>query len=67
MTPPSSTPCREGNEAGVLDLHKRVSRRIHNFLTNSKSADQVAAEVLQMAGEYHAASTQPPPLSDEGD
>lgn len=35
----------------MTDIHRRVSRRISNFLTNSKSADHVAAEVIQMIAE----------------
>ncbi len=39
------------------DIHKRVSRRIENFLWNRKSADRVAAEILQMIAEHNRSST----------
>jgi hypothetical protein len=36
------------------DLHKRVSRRLAAFLSNSKSADRLAAEVIQMCAAIEA-------------
>jgi hypothetical protein len=30
------------------DIHKRISRRLVSFLSNKKSADRVAAEIIQM-------------------
>jgi hypothetical protein len=32
----------------TADLHKRVSRRLAAFLSNAKSADRLAAEIIQM-------------------
>lgn len=43
----------------MADLHRRVSRRIEAFLTNSKSADRVAAEVIQMVAAARDSDTRP--------